>query len=364
MRSSLVYRISLALLAISIGALLAGSSQFTNFKLYFAKTFNRSLSYHAAKHEKLRLRAYPGQTVAWNIEVASSLQSQWAASQGLTLLMMNPNTGYQSAYTLGTRAQNWGSQIPPVDTSSSPTDPVIVSGMIQIPSDFAAQTLEGRLVGSIAYPVPAVPPPSFLTTDRSVTIYEDVTVAAELEVIPYTQHAATMMMVGIAGLLGTIIFGTPLVFRFVRANIARWRVALAEKAIVTFVNAVAPLTQPNPKAARRQLAEGTLKTSFERVHAESEKKVSVSLERQNFERLRYSGLLESWVRANKGIWSHQDWLELLNLLKSSEFWPVEPNAVGAALEEIKKDYDEMPQTTFPVEQPVALDSALMYSASV
>lgn len=363
MKSAVVYRINLVLLTISLGALIAGSSQFENLRLYAGKTFNRELHYRADRYAKLRLKGFPGQSVVWSVEAASSLQRQWASSQGLTLLLMNPNTGYQNEYAIPAREQDWTERIVPVDTSASPAQPVILSGTIRIPSDFAAQTLEGRLVGSISYPVPAVPPPSFLTTDRAVTIYEDVAIPARLEVVPYNQRGMNLMVAGLAGLIGTIVFGLTILSRVVRRNGARWRVAIAEKAIVTFVKVVAPFTQPDPREARHQLAAGTLVTSFERVSPALARDESVSLKKENLKQLLSSGLLDSWVRGNKGTWSHQEWLELLGVLEASEFWPVEPNAVGAALEELKREFREMPFTGISDQQPMLSESVLVCSAS-
>ena len=45
----------------------------------------------------------------------------------------------------------------------------------------------------------------------------------------------------------------------------------------------------------------------------------------------------AWVESHKGQWNHGDWLALLDELKRSHFWPVQPAAVGAVLEEIKQE---------------------------
>ena len=47
--------------------------------------------------------------------------------------------------------------------------------------------------------------------------------------------------------------------------------------------------------------------------------------------------LRAWVEAHRGQWDHEDWLALLEDLKRSAFWPMEPDAVGQALEDAKRE---------------------------
>ena len=51
-----------------------------------------------------------------------------------------------------------------------------------------------------------------------------------------------------------------------------------------------------------------------------------------------SGKARAWVAAHHGHWNHQDWLALLDELKRSGFWPIQPEAVGAVLEELKREW--------------------------
>ena len=58
----------------------------------------------------------------------------------------------------------------------------------------------------------------------------------------------------------------------------------------------------------------------------------------NVVRWRSSGQPQSWVQARHGHWDHDDWEELLESLKSSAFWPMDPDAVGWTLEEVKREW--------------------------
>jgi len=60
-------------------------------------------------------------------------------------------------------------------------------------------------------------------------------------------------------------------------------------------------------------------------------------EEENLRRWRESGEARAWVEARQGKWGHQDWLALLESLRRSRFWPMSPDAIGLALEEIKRE---------------------------
>ena len=49
-----------------------------------------------------------------------------------------------------------------------------------------------------------------------------------------------------------------------------------------------------------------------------------------------------WVEAHGGAWNHHDWLALLDDLRGSGFWPMQPDAVGAALETAKAELARTP----------------------
>jgi hypothetical protein len=51
-----------------------------------------------------------------------------------------------------------------------------------------------------------------------------------------------------------------------------------------------------------------------------------------FHRWQASGQARRWVAERAGEWLHDDWLALLEALRHSEFWPLDEGAVGAALE--------------------------------
>jgi hypothetical protein len=58
---------------------------------------------------------------------------------------------------------------------------------------------------------------------------------------------------------------------------------------------------------------------------------------ENLRRWRQSAA-PAWVATRRGQWNHQDWLDLLEGLKRSEYWPMNPNEIGQTLEELKRAY--------------------------
>jgi hypothetical protein len=50
------------------------------------------------------------------------------------------------------------------------------------------------------------------------------------------------------------------------------------------------------------------------------------------------GQLRAWVEARQGSWNRDDWLALLEALKQSTCWPMQPDAVGLALEQDKQEW--------------------------
>jgi hypothetical protein len=61
-------------------------------------------------------------------------------------------------------------------------------------------------------------------------------------------------------------------------------------------------------------------------------------EADNLRRWRESGQPRAWVEARRGQWGHAEWLALLEELKRSAYWPMPPEAIGAALEEAKREW--------------------------
>jgi hypothetical protein len=60
---------------------------------------------------------------------------------------------------------------------------------------------------------------------------------------------------------------------------------------------------------------------------------------QNLRRWERSGLPREWVAARRGQWGHEEWLQLLHDLARSPFWPLDPAAVGDVLEELRPEWD-------------------------
>jgi hypothetical protein len=63
-----------------------------------------------------------------------------------------------------------------------------------------------------------------------------------------------------------------------------------------------------------------------------------ALEVRNLRRGKESGQARAWVEARNGQWGHAEWLALLETLKRSDLWPMQPEAVGLTLEEIKREW--------------------------
>ncbi len=59
---------------------------------------------------------------------------------------------------------------------------------------------------------------------------------------------------------------------------------------------------------------------------------------ENLARWQASGQARAWVEARGGNWDHAAWLGLLDDLQRSSFWPMQPEAIGAVLEEYKRGW--------------------------
>src|SRR5947209_20209678 len=56
---------------------------------------------------------------------------------------------------------------------------------------------------------------------------------------------------------------------------------------------------------------------------------------ENLRRWQQSGGPRRWVDARQGRWNHDAWLALLAELRQSPYWPLDPAAVGLALDEAR-----------------------------
>jgi hypothetical protein len=59
---------------------------------------------------------------------------------------------------------------------------------------------------------------------------------------------------------------------------------------------------------------------------------------RNLQRWQASGHAQRWVELRQGSWDHNAWLALLDALRHSEFWPLEPSAVGRVVEEMRREW--------------------------
>ena len=68
------------------------------------------------------------------------------------------------------------------------------------------------------------------------------------------------------------------------------------------------------------------------------REASADPQADNLRRWRESGQPWTWVEARRGQWDHDAWLGLLDDLKRSSFWPMNPDAVGLVLEETRQKW--------------------------
>jgi len=64
----------------------------------------------------------------------------------------------------------------------------------------------------------------------------------------------------------------------------------------------------------------------------------------NLKRWKVSGQPEAWV-AKHPDWNHNDWLELLALLRKSQYWPMDEAAIGEHLEIVRMLWPELGEKT-------------------
>ncbi len=64
----------------------------------------------------------------------------------------------------------------------------------------------------------------------------------------------------------------------------------------------------------------------------------MSLKEDNLKKLAKSTVLANFVKKQKGSWGHQEWLDLLENLKSKGYFPIDEDQVGLLLEKKKAEY--------------------------
>ncbi len=91
------------------------------------------------------------------------------------------------------------------------------------------------------------------------------------------------------------------------------------------------------------LLEGLRRSEFWPLDAEAAEAVleRLTAEWWNLRSWRESGQPWLWVEARRGEWGHGDWLALLDSLRPSQFWPLDPEAVGVVLEQVKRQYGNL-----------------------
>ena len=92
-----------------------------------------------------------------------------------------------------------------------------------------------------------------------------------------------------------------------------------------------------PTALAEKRASAPLGTDRLAAAPGTEKRDLPSSEAENLRRWKESGQARAWVEGRQGRWGHADWLALLDELKRSPYWPMQPDAVGMTLEELKRE---------------------------
>ncbi len=95
-----------------------------------------------------------------------------------------------------------------------------------------------------------------------------------------------------------------------------------------------------PKEGRREIQSEGIDNEYKRQQEERrrEEQRQGMIHRENLIRWQRSGQPGLWVKEHKGQWDHEAWLSLLETLRSSSFWPMEPDGVGRVLEQLKIEY--------------------------
>jgi hypothetical protein len=108
----------------------------------------------------------------------------------------------------------------------------------------------------------------------------------------------------------------------------------------------APAEQPHRVAARQDRREDPLAPAEKPASTTAAQQAAQrdgiarpgAPEQENLQRWQESGQPRAWVEAHGGRWNHEDWLGLLEELKKSSFWPMQPDAVGLALEKARQTW--------------------------
>ena len=66
--------------------------------------------------------------------------------------------------------------------------------------------------------------------------------------------------------------------------------------------------------------------------------VKLPPEEANIRKLSRSPIPMNFVKKQKGVWNHQDWLDFLEYLKAKKYFPIDTDRVGLLLEEKKAQY--------------------------
>lgn len=89
--------------------------------------------------------------------------------------------------------------------------------------------------------------------------------------------------------------------------------------------------QCRPGHLRKKGRTSQAKRDAEKTHRGSESRTG-----ENLERWKASGEPKRWVVIHNYSWNHNDWSSLLEALKKSDYWPMNPDDVGTVLEEEKR----------------------------
>lgn len=80
----------------------------------------------------------------------------------------------------------------------------------------------------------------------------------------------------------------------------------------------------------------------------------------NLKRFIESRQAEQWVDAHSGQWSYSDWVKYLDELKSSPYWPMSRDDIGAHLESIAKQYRDKREQILSGGKAIPLSNAFWW----
>jgi hypothetical protein len=89
---------------------------------------------------------------------------------------------------------------------------------------------------------------------------------------------------------------------------------------------------------KKTFTEKAKKLAFATASLVQKRPTMTDIKAANLERLSRSGLLDTFVTSNKGLWDNDKWLDLCDEISKRDFTPIDYDQVGLILEKKKADY--------------------------